>query len=68
MTVEQYYELCIKAVTNNGLSIIYIPYNIRQNMGNEKYSKICELAIANNIDAEPYAIPYEYIVQYMQNH
>jgi hypothetical protein len=68
MTDEQYYELCIKAVTNNGLSIIYIPYNIRQNMGNEKYLEICKLAIANNIDAEPYAIPYEYIVQYMQNH
>jgi hypothetical protein len=62
MTDEQYYELCIKAVTNNGLSISYIPSNIRQNMGNEKYSKIRNLAIANNINAKTYAEPYEYIV------
>jgi serine/threonine protein phosphatase 1 len=54
MTDEEYYELCIKAVTNNGLSIRYIPYNIRQNMGNKKYSKIYELAIVNNINAKPY--------------
>jgi len=68
MTDEQYYELCIKAVTNNGLSIRYIPYNIIQNIGKEKYLEICKLAIANNIDAQPYAKPYEYIVRYMQNH
>jgi hypothetical protein len=67
MTDEQYYELCKKAVIKNGLSISYIPYNIRQNMGKEKYSEICDLAIANNKKAKPYAKPYEEIVQYIQN-
>jgi hypothetical protein len=67
MTLEQYYELCKKAVTNNGFSISYIAYNIRQDMGKEKYSVIREKAIRNTIDATPYAKPYEYIELYMQN-
>jgi hypothetical protein len=59
MTDEEYYKLCIKAVTNNGLSIMYIPNNIIQNMGKKKYSEICDLAIANNRNAIPYAKSYE---------